>query len=179
MAKIEKTVDVTLVNNITGGVYYNNRGAVLDLESFGDEGVLTFGELKTMASSKYKSLLQNLTLLISEVDSEEFTAEDVIRELRLTKYYKELDDLSEDEIDYYDTNIVTDFVLNSELKEYDEKLKNPVLSHLLVDRTVQLYREKELFSLDKLKSIAEYVVDDELSSKNDSQYGDYINDLLV
>ena len=110
MAKIDKDLEITVVNNIRGSFVYSNRGTIIELDSFGDEDFLTYGELKTMVSGRYKSLLQNFSLLITDVDSDEYTLEDVIKQLKLSKYYEKIKSLTDEDDSEVDQDVFEDFI---------------------------------------------------------------------
>ena len=113
MAKIDKDLEITVVNNIRGSFVYSNRGTIIELDSFGDEDFLTYGELKTMVSGRYKSLLQNFSLLITDVDSDEYTLEDVIKQLKLSKYYEKIKSLTDEDDSEVDQDVFEDFIRES------------------------------------------------------------------
>lgn len=150
--RIDKDTEITVVNNTYGSLIYNYRQTILGLDQHGDEDYLTFGELRTMASSKYKSLLQKLSLLITEVDSDEFTVKDVIDQLKLTKYYKNAWKLCDEDEDL-GSDTFEEFVENCSSHELSERLKDENISGILIDAAANLYRDKELTDYDKMHVI--------------------------
>ena len=81
MARIDKDTEITVVNNTHGAFVYFFKDISLELDEYGDEDTLTFGELKTISSGRHKKVLQNLLLLITDVDDDELTVNDVVKQL--------------------------------------------------------------------------------------------------
>ena len=157
MAKIDKDLEITVVNNIRGSFVYSNRGTIIELYSFGDEDFLTYGELKTMVSGRYKSLLQNFSLLITDVDSDEYTLEDVIKQLKLSKYYEKIKSLTDEDDSEVDQDVFEDFIRESKVSDLIEKLSDENLKYPLVDTAVELYKNKDFNDYDKRKAVADAI----------------------
>lgn len=157
MAQINKDLEITVVNNVRGSFVYSNRGTRIELDSFGDEDFLTYGEIKTMVSGKNKSLLQNFSLLITEVDSDEYTLEEVLKQLKLLKYYEKIKSLTDDDELDVNQDIFKDFIKDSTLSELTEKLKDTNLKYPLIDTAVELYKHKDFNDYDKRKAVADAI----------------------
>lgn len=147
--RIDKDVEVTIVNNTHGSFSYNFKGTIIELDDFGDEDYLTFGELKTMSSSKHKSILRDLMILITEVDSDDFTVDDVIEQLKLTKYYKPLNNI----VDDLSTESIEDFVINSSEEDFRKALKEDSLKLVLIETSSNLYRQGKFTNFSKLRDL--------------------------
>lgn len=154
-ARIDKETEVTVANNTWGSFGYNFKETVIELDEHGDEDYLTFGELRTMASSKHKGVLQNLYLLITDIDSDEYTVRDVISQLKLDKYYKNAWDLIDVDIDEEEDAILQpddfeDFVKDCKPKELKKKLEDDSLDGILIETAAHLYKSKKLTDFDKM-----------------------------
>lgn len=138
--KIDKNTDIVISSNVKSSYSYDNhRGLIIDLEDHGDEMTVTFAELKSMASGKDKRALQKMYLLITDIISEEFTVNDVIDQLRLTKFYdkaKKILQTDEITVDSFD-----DFVESCSAKELSAALEDRDLFSMLADSIVYLDRE--------------------------------------
>lgn len=149
--RIDKDTEITVVNCTHGSFTYAYKDTIIELETFGDEETITFGELKTMASSKHKNVLRNFMLLITEVDSEEVTLKEVIKQLKLERFYEPI--LKIGDYEDFSSDMFNDFVLDSGTKELENMLKNDNIDAILIECAVNLYKEKELTDYDKLRVI--------------------------
>lgn len=169
--RIDKDIEVALQSNVQGSFsLVAFRDIMIELDNHGDEDFLTFGELKKLASSKYKSVLQKLNLIITDVESDEFTVEDVIDQLKLTKYYEPALQLVPGG-EKLNAGTFSEYVLNCSTKDLEEKLKIENISAMLIEAAVSLYREKELVSYDKLQTIA--------NALGVADYHNYFSDVVV
>ena len=66
--RVDPDTEVIVMNNVKGSFFYKSRDGqtVLDLDEFGDEEYVTFGELKKMLAQK-RAILEKLKLLFSIV----------------------------------------------------------------------------------------------------------------
>lgn len=154
--RIDKDVEVTIVNNTQGSFGYNFKDTLIELESFGDEDYLTFGELKTMMSSKHKNILKKLMLLITDIDSEEYTVDDVINQLKLDGSYKSLREIIEN-IDENSHSSIIDFIQESKTEDFEKALEDKNLSKVLVESATSLYKDGELSDYTKLRAVGKAI----------------------
>lgn len=155
--RVEKDVELTVVNNSNGIIVYERNDTNLELNSPGDEDFLTFKELKTMASSPFKKYLQNFTIMITEINSDEFSLDDAIRQLKLSKYYDEARSLLEDKEDELTPEVFEEFLVNCSVKELERKMESQTLKAVLTQKAVNLYVEKQLTDHEKLRVIGEAI----------------------
>lgn len=165
--KIDKDVEITVANNTMGSFSYEHKGVYLELDDRGDNGELTFGELKSIMSSPHKNILKKLQLLIVDVDDEEFEVSDVIDQLKLVKAYKPVKELLND--DGLDVESFEGFVLNSSEKEFEKALSESSLSSILIENVSLLYKQKKLTDYSKLRLAAKEI--------GVHDYGTYFQDL--
>ncbi|MBS4462305.1 hypothetical protein JXA27_07000 [Aerococcaceae bacterium zg-B36] len=141
--KIDKNIDVTIASNLRMSYSFDNkRGIAFDLDEYGDEEVLTFEELKKISTSKYKNVLRNMFLVITDVDSDEFTVDDVVKQLKLDKYYdtaKKVLGTDEVQLDSFE-----EFVTECSNDELAKAIKHDNLSEVLTETAVALWKEKEI-----------------------------------
>lgn len=151
--KIDKDTDIEITSNVRASFsYLDKKGTSIELDNHGDTEFITFGELKTMASGKYKKTLQNMYVLITDVDDEDFTVDDVLKQLRLDKHYnraKEILDVDELTVDAFDY-----FVEIASIEEISKAIKHESLVAVLTESAVDLYKQGEI-KLDKTKAVFE------------------------
>ena len=101
--KMDLDIEVLVQNNRRGILNYNDgRGALIELQEYGDEEYVSMRTLKSLSTGRNKNLLRTLSLIIIDVIDEEVTLEDVLAELRLTKYYdKAKEDIPRGHIFFY------------------------------------------------------------------------------
>lgn len=165
--KIDKELEITVVNNTMGSFSYQHKDVYIELDERGDAGELTFGELKSIMSSPHKNVLKKLQLIITDVDSEEVTISEVIKQLKLSRYYDPVKELID--TDYLDADSFEEFVLNSDEKEFKKAIKNESLSSILIENVAILYKGKKLTDYSKLRLAAQEI--------GVSDYGTYFQDL--
>lgn len=161
--KVNQDVDVIIANNTYGGFIHVRRNGdlVLELAEHGDDNVVTFGELKKEAS-KLKRAFNDLSIVITGVDSDEFTIEDVVKELRLNDVYNELLSLGEDklaDVSDIDIDIVRDFIEDSDFEDIEKLLKSKKskLKRTIVETVVEMYKSGEVSDYNKMRLISEYL----------------------
>ena len=141
---IDRNTEVVITNNIYASFNYSDRGIHFELSEFGDEDYLTFGELKTLSTSKSKRVLQNMHILVTEVLTEEdIELEDVLEQLKLDKHYKIVRDLFG--VEEVTTDSFKDFLKESSAKEIKEVFKkHGFLKSILSETAVELYKKSDI-----------------------------------
>ena len=120
----------------------------------GDDCVITFGELKQLASGKDKSILQKLYLVIESVDSNEVELEEVIKQLKLDNQYNKAKKMFG--VDELDCNSVDDFVAECLEEELKKSLQDNDLYSIVSDSVIYLYKDK-VISDTKLRVLLDIV----------------------
>lgn len=158
--RIGKDVEVSIVNARHGGFYYESprQEVVIDLEDFGSEDYVTFGDLKSMNSKT--NFLKNLTLIITEVLDEDVSIEDVVKSLKIQDSYSELLSLGEDKletVEYIDVNLFNEFVKEADIDEIDRILNSEksMVRYSVQEAATYMYKEGELADFNKMTSVAE------------------------
>ncbi|MBO1087251.1 hypothetical protein [Enterococcus mundtii] len=156
-SKIDQDVEIVVMNNVRGSFFYKSRNGdlVLDLDEFGDEEYMTFGDLKKMMASK-RVILEKLKLIIVGVEDDEITVEDVVDSLRLTDTYNELKATSNGEIR---ATGIEDFILESTTDELSKTLNSSKtkLKNTIMETAVVMYRDGKLTDYNKMKLFAEKI----------------------
>lgn len=142
--KIDRDTEIYVANNIFSSFSYNDdRGTNLELTEHGDEDSLTFGELKTISSGRGKAALQKMYILITGVADPEIEIDDVLRQLKLEKYYNQAKEIF-NEKDELTVDSYADFIINSSEAELTEALKNDYMRAVIVETAVDLYSDNEI-----------------------------------
>lgn len=153
--KIDLSTEITLQNNCHGSFYFEagTGELAIDLEEYGSDGYVTFGELKKMVSRK-KKILEEVMILITYVDSDELTIADVAEALRLTDTYNELLSVCEDDISI---EAIQDWIVTSTEEDFSKKVKSKKskLRKSIIDTTVYLYRKGEVTDFNKMIAVSE------------------------
>lgn len=154
--RVDPDTEVIVMNNVKGSFFYKSRDGqtVLDLDEFGDEEYVTFGELKKMLAQK-RAILEKLKLIIVDVDSEDFDADDVIASLRLTDTYNELKSATGGDIS---ATGIENFILNAESKDLEKTLasEKSKLKISILETAVELYRQGKLTDYNKMQVFSRY-----------------------
>ena len=153
--KVDLDIEVLVQNNRRGILNYNDdRGALIELQEYSDEEYVPMRALKSLSTGRDKTLLRDLSLIIVDVVDEEVTLEDVLAELRLTKYYDRAkedmgieDDLSDEAID--------EFLENASLDDIKRVMKNKNLRTCTSERIIEKYKEGDM-----APGIVEFVLSD-------------------
>lgn len=161
LKRIDKDFEISIINNQRGGFYYAspNGDFIIDMEDYGDEDYVTFGDLKSLMSRNRK-LLTDLHIVINDVIGDDYTLEEVISSLKLDDSYNELLSLSEEklsEADYIDIEKIEEFVVEAGSEQIAKILgnKKSKLRYTLAETCVELYRQEELTDYNKMKVVAE------------------------
>lgn len=137
-------IEVLVQNNRRGILNYNDgRGALIELEEYGDEEYVSMRTLKSLSTGRNKTLLRTLSLIIIDVIDEEVTLEDVLEELRLTKYY---DKAKEDMAIEEDLNaeVIDKFLDDASLDDIKRVMKNKNLRTCVSERIIEKYKEEDM-----------------------------------
>lgn len=142
--KVDLDIEVLVQNNRRGILNYNDgRGALIELQEYGDEEYVPMRALKSLSTGRNKTLLRSLSLIIVDVIDEDITLEDVLAELRLTKYYDKAkedmnieDNLSAEEMD--------EFLENADLDDIKRVMKNENLRTCISERIIERYKEGDM-----------------------------------
>ena len=135
MARIDKDTEITVVNNTHGAFVYFFKDISLELDEYGDEDTLTFGELKTISSGRHKN---------------------VVKQLKLDKYYAPVKEIINEEDDISSDSFKT-FVEDSTAEELEKALSIDNLKPALIEVAVELYKEKNFNDFDKRKAIGDSI----------------------
>src|SRR5574344_431698 len=142
--KIDLDIEVLVQNNRRGILNYNDgRGALIELQEYGDEEYVSMRTLKSLSTGRNKNLLRTLSLIIVDVIDEEVTLEDVLAELRLTKYYdkakKDMD--TEDDLN---VDVMDEFLEDASLDDIKRIMKNKNLRTCVSERIIEKYKEGDI-----------------------------------
>lgn len=116
---------------------------------YGDMEYLTFEELKSM-KSEASGLLENYILIPIDVNSEDYTLEDVLRILRIEHLYTE-EMLIDGNIDY----ILNNTKLNVFKSIVNDCSKNYL--RMILDRALELAKTEQLVDLSKMSYLEDVV----------------------
>lgn len=156
---IDKDVEVVIANNTYGMfVYESKHGEIsLFLDNFGDDEVVTYGELR-----KLKKYLENMSLIIVEVIDDDVSIMDVAEGLRIQNVYRDYFEIIEDiedqdmqTVDAISVEAVEDFVLESNEREFATAINIPALSRTVIETTVSLFKQHMLNDYKKRKLVVE------------------------
>lgn len=142
--KMDLDIEVLVQNNRRGILNYNDgRGALIELQEYGDEEYVSMRTLKSLSTGRNKNLLRTLSLIIIDVIDEEVTLEDVLAELRLTKYYdkakKDMD--TEDDLN---VDVMDEFLEDASLDDIKRVMKNKNLRTCVSERIIEKYKEGDI-----------------------------------
>lgn len=137
-------IEVLVQNNRRGILNYNDgRGALIELEEYGDEEYVSMRTLKSLSTGRNKTLLRTLSLIIIDVIGEEVTLEDVLEELRLTKYYdKAKEDMAIEED--LNADVIDKFLDDASLDDIKRVMKNKNLRTCVSERIIEKYKEEDM-----------------------------------
>lgn len=142
--KMDLDIEVLVQNNRRGILNYNDgRGALIELQEYGDEEYVSMRTLKSLSTGRNKNLLRTLSLIIIDVIDEEVTLEDVLAELRLTKYYdkakKDMD--TEDDLN---VDVMDEFLEDASLDDIKRVMKIKNLRTCVSERIIEKYKEGDI-----------------------------------
>lgn len=155
--QIPINLEVTVANNTSGTFVYEpkNQNVSLSLQNRGDEDYVSFEELRKM-----RKWLENFDLVITSVNSNEFTILDVARNLRIDDVYEQFFDLIlQIDADSYEDEVTIDideidgFILEEDDEEVFKKALESKLRKTVIVECVSLYREGALKDYTKMALI--------------------------
>lgn len=159
--RIDKDFEVSIISNTRGGFFYSspNGEFIIDMEDYGDEDYVTFGDLKSLMSRNRK-VLTDLSIVINDIIGDEYTLEEVITSLKLQDSYNELlslDDKKLSEAEFIDIEVIEDFVDKSDSEQLAKILgnKKSKLRYAIAETCVELYRQEDLTDYNKMKIVSE------------------------
>lgn len=142
--KVDLDIEVMVQNNRRGILNYNDgRGALIELQEYGDEEYVSMRTLKSLSTGRNKTFLRSMSLLIVDVLDDETTLDDVLEELRLTKYYKRAKEDMNIEEDLT-TDTIDDFLDIAELDDIKKVMKNKNLRTCISERIIEKYKEGDM-----------------------------------
>lgn len=137
LKRVDRDVEVIVMKNVYGGWSYMDKatGSMYRIDSEATTEVIPMGVLMKMNSSHSK-ILGRFQIVPIDVYSDEFTVEDVIENLNLTKKYKEEVNPSE----------IEDFILSNEnISTFSESIGklSRAMKTRVVERAIALFKEGE------------------------------------
>lgn len=145
MKKIDLDLEILVANNARSSFFYEANGTSLELDRFGDDEYVSLRFLKSLSTGSSKRLLKNLILLIIDTNDENVTVFDVLENLKITRFYRELQELlllEDDEI--IDNDTLEDFILKANEQQFKKALDNEMLYTVLAETALHLYRENNI-----------------------------------
>src|SRR5699024_3070890 len=122
--KMDLDIEVLVQNNRRGILNYNDgRGALIELEEYGDEEYVSMRTLKSLSTGRNKTLLRTLSLIIIYVNGEKLNIEDVLKELKLTKHYDKAKQDMENEEDI-NAEVIDQLLDDASLDDIKSVMKN-------------------------------------------------------
>ena len=146
--RIDRDDEVEITSNFHGFFTYSNRDVYLELDEYGDSEIVTFKELKSMASGRSKAVLHNFYVIVGEAYYAGFSQDEVVKQLRIDKYYDRAKELME--LDEVTVDGIENFVIKSSVPELEEAIKEDNLREMLLQHLISLYRKRKIPS-DKLQ----------------------------
>lgn len=155
--RIDQDLEILIANNVRGSFFYKSRNEdlILDMDEFGDEEYVTFGDLKKMMAQN-RAILEKLKLVVVGVIDDEITVEDVVEALRLKDTYNELKSVLKGD---FTENGIEDFIEDCTLEDLGKILnsKKTKLSSSIIETSIVMYRNGKLTDYNKMKLIAERI----------------------
>ena len=142
LRNINRDIEVVVQSNIYASFSYSDKGVHLELAEIGDEEYLTFGQLKTLSTSKSKRILQNLNILITDVLDDEVELEDVLEQLRLKKNYDSAKRILD--TDVVDNESFVRYLKNSNTTSVDIRKvfdEHPFMKTILTETAIEMYKK--------------------------------------
>ncbi|MGX6979038.1 hypothetical protein ACWN8V_07245 [Vagococcus elongatus] len=157
--RIDKDTEITVMSTVrNGSFHYSNKTGtvVIDLQENGDDDFIDFASLKQM-SSRSKSILGDFELLITGVEDDDLTIEDVVRELRLDDGYKELASITGSKDMLIEQENVEKFLVECESEDLEKIMnsKKSKIGKFLIREAVYLHKEGILNDFNKMNIVAE------------------------
>lgn len=155
---VDRDTVVVVANNLSSGAFYYEHprmSMAIDLQQSGDEEDVTVGDLRVIMNSS-RSTLEGFDILITDVISEEYTIQDVISFLGLTKQYDEYYSISEKDFD--ESTSVEDlekFIVDSSYDsfKYNFEKINKRLRSKIIEVAVGMFKNDEFGDYNKMQLI--------------------------
>lgn len=145
----KQEIEVELLHINSGGTSCRDRGGrvLFDFDNYGEREFLSLADVYEIAT-KYKDFFGKHQIVIVDLDTDDYTIDDIIEFLGLNELY--------DEIENYDTDYVSQ-ILKLKYVEFEEVLKNANedLIRSLASRAVELYNNNKFDSKKKENLLAE------------------------
>ncbi|HDR7066856.1 TPA: hypothetical protein QCW42_003962 [Bacillus cereus] len=171
---VDRDTMCIVVNNSFGQFFYENARMTerIDMEKHGDETEVSVGDLRALVNSGRKNL-EGFSIIITEVLDPEYTLEDVLGYLGLTKVYDELYALSNGDAD---PDAIKNFIQRTSAKKFKEVMESmsPKLRAKVIETSVKLFKLDEFGDYTKMKVIEEYVNEDLFDDAEETEIDDEI-----
>lgn len=145
----KQEIEVELLHINSGGTSCRDRGGrvIFDFDNYGEREFLSLADVYEIAT-KYTNFFAKHQIVIVDLDTDEYTIDDIIEFLGLNELY--------DEIENYDTDYVSQ-ILKLKYVEFEEVVKNASedLIRILASRAVELYNNNKFDSKKKETLLAE------------------------
>lgn len=145
----KQEIEVELLHINSGGTSCRDRGGrvLFDFDNYGEREFLSLADVYDIAT-KYKEFFSKNQIVIVDLDTDDYTIDDIIEFLGLNELY--------DEIENYDTDYISQ-ILKLKYVEFEEVLKNANedLVRSLASRAVELYNNNKFDSKKKENLLAE------------------------
>ncbi|HFK1434973.1 TPA: hypothetical protein ACGXNJ_005127 [Bacillus cereus] len=171
---VDRDTMCVIVNNSFGQFFYENPRMTeqISMERHGDETEVSVNDLRAMVNSGRKNL-EGFSIIITEVLDPEYTLEDVLGYLGLTKVYDELYALSNGDSD---PDTIKNFIQRTSAKKFKEVMESmsPKLRAKVIETSVKLFKLDEFGDYTKMKVIEEYVNEDLFDDAEETEINDEI-----
>lgn len=144
--KHENSINIEVLNIGIGSVIYMNKmgQTYFDLD-LGESEIISLAMMKEVCNKSlgfFKDFAITITNIFLE-DVEGIEEEDIITYLGLDRVFKDIDD--------YDTDFIKEFVLDSDVEDFEETLnkKGRKFTKMIACKMIQLYKENEDIQRDK------------------------------
>lgn len=168
LKKYLKNADIDVVSNFTLNIYVpcDSTGEELNLVRYGEGDTITVDMLKHIKKDA-RLLLEKGWLIIEDVyiddlpDDVEIEVKDVYEFLSLGKVYEKIKDL---DTDYFDN-----LILKSKRDDFERRVEkmDTALRMVLINRAIDLYKEKEFTDSSKQRILVELECNETLFSEYD------------
>lgn len=155
--RIDSDVICVLENNTNGIVVHidDRTGVYVDLAQKGEQVELTYKELKSL-NAKNRTLLENMSLVIVDVEDDELDVMKVAESINLSKQYSMFND-NESEQDIISN--LEQFIEETDAKGLEFKLKNSTKSvqKAICSKCVDMFNEDSFNDFSKMKVIENFL----------------------
>lgn len=144
--KIDNDIQVDIVNNLEHPfIYRSKQGTDILLETKEDSDSLTVKELRSFSSGTQKRNLKNFLVLISYVDDDDVTLEDVLEYLKLDEHYSKAKAvLGVDEDEVLEPEHFEAFALTARREDIEKMINElPELLTVITEQLIKAYKENK------------------------------------